>query len=180
MQDPAKLTYYLDDYQYSEGDNLSLLPEKKNGAGVLTISGLKIPVFTNEFWTSRQRQAASIHEISYRACFKPQLPRFFIRLLTKEGDAVYDPFSGRGTTAIEAALLGRKVIANDINPLSKIICRPRLAVPETGAVHARLAAIPLQGGLEAEIDLSMFFHPATLTDPLLAALPAERRELGWR
>src|SRR5512138_3707763 len=34
--------------------------------------------FTNEFWTSRQRQAAAIHEVSYRACFKPQLPRFFI------------------------------------------------------------------------------------------------------
>jgi DNA modification methylase len=58
--------------------------------------------YTNEFWTSRQRQASSIHEISYRACFKPQLPRFFIILLTKKGDIVYDPFSGRGTTVIEA------------------------------------------------------------------------------
>jgi len=58
--------------------------------------------YTNEFWTSRQSQASSIHEISYRACFKPQLPRFFIPLLTKKGDIVYDPFSGRGTTVIEA------------------------------------------------------------------------------
>lgn len=32
----------------------------------------------NEFWTSAQRQAHSLHEISYRACFKPQLPGFFI------------------------------------------------------------------------------------------------------
>ncbi|MFA4848174.1 MAG: DNA methyltransferase, partial [Methanoregula sp.] len=63
--------------------------------------------YTNEFWTSRQRQASSIHEISYRACFKPQLPRFFINLLTKKGDIVYDPFSGRGTTVIEAGLMGR-------------------------------------------------------------------------
>ena len=71
------------------------------------------------------------------------------------------------------------MIANDINPLSKIICRPRLAVPETGAVHARLAAIPLQGGLEAEIDLSMFFHPATLDEILsLRRYLQERRELG--
>ena len=51
--------------------------------------------FTNEFWTSRQRQAAPIHEVSYRACFKPQLPRFFIDLLSRKGDTVYDPFSGR-------------------------------------------------------------------------------------
>ena len=47
-----------------------------------------------QFWTSRQRQASSIHEVSYRACFKPQLPRFFINILTRKGDIVYDPFSG--------------------------------------------------------------------------------------
>jgi hypothetical protein len=41
-----------------------------------------IPYLINEFWTSGQRQAHSIHEISYRACFKPQLPRFFIERLT--------------------------------------------------------------------------------------------------
>ena len=42
----------------------------------------------NEFWTSGQRQAHSIHEVSYRACFKPQLPEFFIERLTRPGDAV--------------------------------------------------------------------------------------------
>ena len=31
-----------------------------------------------EFWTNKQRQACSIHEVSYRACFKPQLPKYFI------------------------------------------------------------------------------------------------------
>src|SRR5438270_11507136 len=42
----------------------------------------KVPTFVNEFWTSRQCQAHSLHEISYRACFKPQLPRFLIERLT--------------------------------------------------------------------------------------------------
>ena len=32
----------------------------------------------NEYWTSGQRQAHSLHEISSRACYKPQLPAFFI------------------------------------------------------------------------------------------------------
>ena len=50
----------------------------------------------NEFWTSGQRQAHSIHEVSYRACFKAQLPEFFIKRLTRPGDAIYDPFMGRG------------------------------------------------------------------------------------
>lgn len=40
----------------------------------------------NEFWTSGQRQAHSIHEVSYRACFKPQLPEFFITRLTRAFD----------------------------------------------------------------------------------------------
>src|SRR5690348_2482431 len=51
-----------------------------------------VPTFVNEFWTARQRQANSLHEVSYRACFKPQLPRFFIERLTKPVEIVYDPF----------------------------------------------------------------------------------------
>ncbi|HQI76296.1 MAG TPA: DNA methyltransferase, partial [Candidatus Latescibacteria bacterium] len=63
---------------------------------------VSVATFVNEFWTARQRQASSLHEVSYRACFKPQLSRFFIERLTAPGDAVYDPFMGRGTTVIEA------------------------------------------------------------------------------
>ena len=51
--------------------------------------GKSIPRYTGEFWTSKQRQAHSLHEISYRACFKPQLPKFFVELLSNAGDRVY-------------------------------------------------------------------------------------------
>ena len=44
----------------------------------------------NEYWTSAPRQSPSRHEICYRACFKAQLPAFFISRLCKPGDAVYD------------------------------------------------------------------------------------------
>ena len=121
----------------------------------------RIPQFIGEFWTSRQRQASSIHEISYRACFKPQLPRFFIEALTSPGDLVYDPFSGRGTTVIEAGLLGRRVAANDINPLSALLARPRFFVPSLTDVQARIESLPLAGDGQAEIDLSMFYHRRT-------------------
>jgi len=124
------------------------------------IADRRIPRLVGEFWTARQRQAAALHEIAYRACFKPQLPRYFIERLSQPGDVVYDPFSGRGTTAIEAALLGRRVIANDINPLGTILTAPRLRLPAHQLVAERLAQVPpaVHG---AEIDLSMFFHPAT-------------------
>ena len=126
----------------------------------IRVGGVTVRKLTSEFWTSRQRQASSIHEISYRACFKPQLPRFFINLLTRTGDIVYDPFSGRGTTVIEAALLGRNIIANDVNPLSRIMTEPRFFPPPIHAIEKRLAAVPA-GSDGADIDLSMFYHMET-------------------
>jgi hypothetical protein len=147
-------------------DLLRSLITFRNPAGLptgtedMTIGPCTTKKFTNEFWTSRQRQAAPIHEVSYRACFKPQLPRFFIELLTRKGDTVYDPFSGRGTTVIEAGLLGRDVIANDTNPLSRIMTEARFFPPALSAVEKRLEAIP-PGHDTADIDLSMFYHPET-------------------
>ena len=77
-----------------------------NGEPTVEESHDGLRYFTNEFWTSGQRQAHSIHEISYRACFKPQLPRFFIERLTGAGETVYDPFSGRGTTRGSSSAYG--------------------------------------------------------------------------
>jgi DNA modification methylase len=125
----------------------------------LVHEGQTFPVLAKEFWTSRQRQASSLHEISYRACFKPQLPRFFIERLTAPGDLVYDPFGGRGTTAVEAALLGRSVISNDVNPLGQMLASPRLAPPSPKEIMARLAQIPKYS--DEQCSLGMFYHPVT-------------------
>jgi len=124
-------------------------------------TSLSVPVYEAELWTSRQRQASSIHEISYRACFKPQLPGYFIERLTREGDVVYDPFSGRGTTAIEAALRGRSVIANDVNPLSAMLTQPRFELPGLADIDARLRVLRFAARPRSGLDLSMFFHPDT-------------------
>ncbi len=130
----------------------------------LNIDGHSVPVFVNEFWTSQQRQANAIHEVSYRACFKPQLPRFFINLFTLKNNIVYDPFNGRGTTVIEAALLGRNVIANDVNPLSLILTKPRINIPSLETIEKRLMEIPFSKKVKADIDLSMFYHRDTLSE----------------
>lgn len=123
-----------------------------------------IAYLVNEFWTSSQRQAHSLHELSYRACFKPQLPEFFIERLTKKGDGVYDPFMGRGTTPIQAALMGRRPLANDINPLSVLLTRPRLNPPSLNTVAKRLSSIPWGKSVEIREDLLAFYHPQTLRD----------------
>ena len=122
----------------------------------------EVPTYVNEFWTARQRQGHSLHEVSYRACFKPQLPRFFIERLTQPGDIVYDPFMGRGTTPMEAALLGRIPFGNDINPLSLVMTRPRLSPPTLDEIAARLKQIDLTDADECPDDLLAFYHPKTL------------------
>jgi hypothetical protein len=123
-----------------------------------------VPVYVNEFWTAQQRQAHKLHEISYRACFKPQLPRFFIQRLTDPGDIVYDPFMGRGTTLVEAALLERVPWGCDINPLSVSLTRPRLRPPTLTQVIQRLDQIPLDTCSEWPEELLAFYHPDTLRE----------------
>jgi len=125
---------------------------------------LSVPIYVNEYWTAKQRAAHSLHEISYRACFKPQLPRFFIERLTEPGDVVYDPFTGRGTTALEAALLGRVPLGCDINPLSVFLTAPRLIVAGKIEITTRLRDLDLSGHDELPEELLVFYHRETLKE----------------
>src|SRR6266478_2808046 len=130
---------------------------------LLRDGAISVPFFRNEFWTSKQRQANSLHEVSCRACFKPQLPRFFIERLTQLGDIVYDPMMGRNTTGIEAALLDRVPYGSDSNPLSVMLSRPRLHPPSYDEVSVRLKQLSLDRCGEPPAELLVFFHPETLS-----------------
>lgn len=136
--------------------------QKETVAQSFSGSQVTVPTFINEFWTSVQRAASSLHEISYRACFKPQLPRFFIERLTRPGDRVYDPFMGRGTTPIEAALLGRIPVGCDVNPLSVRLVRPRVQPPTLEQIQARLSEINFSTSGPLWEELLVFYHPDTL------------------
>ncbi len=140
---------------------------------------VRVETYVNEFWTARQRQASSLHEVSYRACFKPQLPRFFIARLTQPGDRVYDPFMGRGTTPIEAALLGRVPLGCDINPLSQVFVRGRLHPPTLDEVAGRLKQIDFTTTADLWEDLLVFYHRETLTQiTALKNYLLQRRQAG--
>lgn len=128
-----------------------------------------VPAEIDEFWTAKQRAGHSIHEISYRACYKPQLPAYFIQKFCKADSVVYDPFMGRGTTLIEAQLHGHKVVGNDINPLSLVLTSPRLNPPTLGDIETRLSEIDLSFNAGIDSDLLVFFHEGTL-----------REIYGWR
>src|SRR5437762_5856943 len=49
--------------------------------------------------------------------------RAYIERYSREDDVVLDPFGGTGVTAIEAFLLGRHAIQNDLNPFANFIAR---------------------------------------------------------
>jgi DNA modification methylase len=49
--------------------------------------------------------------------------REYVEHYSLVGDTVLDPFGGTGVTAIEAFLLGRKAIQNDLNPFANFIAR---------------------------------------------------------
>ncbi|HEY5298218.1 MAG TPA: DNA methyltransferase [Verrucomicrobiae bacterium] len=49
--------------------------------------------------------------------------RDYVERYSEEGDVVLDPFGGTGVTAIEAFLLGRNAIQNDLNPFANFIAR---------------------------------------------------------
>lgn len=61
--------------------------------------------------------------------FPPALPRYFIEQLSRPGDIVLDPFSGRGTTPLEACLAGRVGVGTDLNPLAATLTGAKVDPP---------------------------------------------------
>lgn len=70
------------------------------------------------------------------ARFPPELPDFFIRFLTNEGQTVLDPFAGSNTTGQEAERLGRKWVAIELNPDYVAGSRLRFEAPAAEPVRA--------------------------------------------
>lgn len=67
--------------------------------------------------TAPRRWGHPLHKMVSRiGSFPPALAHWFISKFTRPGDVVLDPFSGKGTAPLEACLLGRMGIGNDLAP----------------------------------------------------------------
>lgn len=96
---------------------------KRKGSYYKTIDGQ----FTDYFQIIQKNQTRSVNQYlthwiyPYKGKFHPQMIRALLNIIgLKDGDVVLDPFSGSGTTALEAQLLGINFIGIDISPLCDI------------------------------------------------------------
>lgn len=63
-----------------------------------------------------------IHSLgSYPAKFIPEIPQWAINNYSKDGDIIFDPFSGSGTTAVESLISGRNFVGCDISPYACLL-----------------------------------------------------------
>lgn len=83
----------------------------------------------------------------HSAAFPKALPIWFIKLFTKPGDWVLDPFSGSGTTSVAALELGRSSLGVDI---SEEYCQ--IARKSLGDIQPTLLSTELNGRYQSKRD----------------------------
>lgn len=86
---------------------------------------LDIDVLNKMDWDFTEAKTNGVmHAIHpYPAKFIPQIPNVLINHFTLQGETVYDPFLGSGTTCLEANVLGRNALGNDVNELSVLLTK---------------------------------------------------------
>ena len=98
-----------------------------------------------ETWTAlgtNMQLAYATHGIfRYFGKFPPPIATYLMDKYTKKGDLVIDPMSGSGTTAVESALLDRRCIVNDLNPLSYLLAQVKTQRIEKGILEKKLEFI---------------------------------------
>lgn len=117
------------------------------------------------------RESDAWHSMcSYLGAFPPALANYFIRYFTHEGDIVMDPFSGRGTTSLEAKLLNRKSIATDLNPVALALTEAKNVSLSIEEIFNRIdelerkydIALYQPEALAQADEVHLIFHPRTL------------------
>lgn len=101
-----------------------------------------------------QRFTHNIHR--YSGKFIPQIAARAIALLTRPGDLVVDPYCGSGTTLLESALLRRRAIGIDLNPLAVLIARAKITPIPEAALNGLIRTLGnrlMTSGVDSELPL---------------------------
>jgi DNA modification methylase len=113
-----QLKLFADDQQPSSIDTEDRLPACQSNRERLAV------ILAGDLNFHGQESGYASHDLhAFAAKFPPQLPRAFIRGLTRPGAVVLDPMMGSGTTLVEALLEGRKALGLDLDPLALRLTR---------------------------------------------------------
>lgn len=117
----------------------------------------------------------------YYAMFPTAFADEIIRKHTRPGDAVLDPFAGRGTAVFSAATQNRHATGIEINPVGYVYATAKLKPGGHTAVARRLQELAetAQGYQEAADNLTPFFHYC-FAPKVRTFLVAARDTLNWR
>jgi DNA modification methylase len=103
---------------------------------------------------------------SYQGMFPARLVHYFVQRHSRPGDLVVDPFSGRGTTVLQARAEGRRVIGNDLNPLAYVLTRAKVDPPDWTRIAAFIDELEREYERPTDLDfadeIEMLFHENTL------------------
>jgi site-specific DNA-methyltransferase (adenine-specific) len=96
-------------------------------------------------WKDQQRLwGHAFHPMcSYLASFPAALTHAFIARYSRPGDVVLDPFSGRGTTPLQACAEGRIGVGNDLNPFAHLLTAAKVEPATRAQATTRLAQLRL-------------------------------------
>lgn len=98
-----------------------------------------------------------------------------LRASSAEGDTVFDPMCGSGTTLVVAARLGRRFVGSDVSPVAIEVARERLDAAGVGYTFESLGASDDAALVPAAPAGSSASRPAAPGSPLPSAARARRR-----
>jgi site-specific DNA-methyltransferase (adenine-specific) len=126
-------------------------------------------------WKAQQRLwGHSFHPMcSYLASFPAALAHAFIARYSRRGDVVVDPFSGRGTTPLQACAEGRIGVGNDLNPFAHLLTAAKVEPATRAQAGTRLAALRLGWASSASDWAALADRPDGAVDHLGHVVPAE-------
>jgi site-specific DNA-methyltransferase (adenine-specific) len=131
-------------------------------------------------WKAQQRLwGHSFHPMcSYLASFPAALAHAFIARYSRPGDVVLDPFSGRGTTPLQACAEGRIGVGNDLNPFAHLLTAAKVEPATRAAAATRLAGLRLGWNATAAEWTSL--AERVVADPHGTRIPAAGAGTGTR
>jgi hypothetical protein len=127
-------------------------PRELPVAGQLPLPFAPLPTLALETdWKAQPRLWGHAYHpmCSYLASFPAALAHAFVARYSRPGDVVLDPFSGRGTTPLQACAEGRIGVGNDLNPLAHVLTAAKVEPPPGRALDARLVGLRIDWSLEA-------------------------------